>query len=440
MNVLPLRPKSVVSRSRSPESSAVVAALDVGSTKVCCVIGEVKPNKHKASDGEEQHVRVIGIGHHASRGVYSGAVVNLEEAERAIRVAVDAAERMAGTTLSEVYVNLSGGRPACTSHTAAMRIPGPAVTAADIRTVASAAMRGVDSGKRIVLHATPVKFDLDEAKGIKDPEGMYGERLSVEVNAITVSPGPARNLALAVERCHLGLAGIAIAPYAAARAVLVEDELSLGVTVVEMGGSTTSIAVFLDGHLISSEVVPVGGHHITKDLAAGLSTSIAHAERLKTLYGSALSSVWDEREMITIPLLGERGANETQKVPRSMLSGIIRPRLEEILELVKKRLDGCQAAERATRQVVLSGGASQLTGMREFASQMLGRSVRLGSPRPIPGMPESATGPAFAVAAGLLRYALKPDVSLLSLPQIDRRLRSQNNYLVRVGQWLRESF
>jgi cell division protein FtsA len=440
MNVLPLQRQRVGSRGRPQERSGLVAALDVGSTKVCCVIGEVKPNKRNLGNGEGAHLQVIGIGHQASRGVYSGAVVNLDEAERAIRLAVDAAERMAGQNISEVHVNVSGGRPCCTMHSAMMRIPGPSVTATDIKTVLAAAMRGIDSGKRVVLHATPVKFDLDDAKGVRYPEGMFGERLSAEVSAVTVSAGPARNLALAVERCHLGLAGLAVAPHAAGRAVLSEDELTLGVAVVDMGGATTSIAAFLDGHLIHSEVVPLGGHHITKDLATGLSTSIAHAERLKTLYGSALSSVWDEREMIAIPLLGERGADPMQKVPRSMLTGIIRPRLEEILELVKERLDGCPSAERAARQVVLTGGASQLTGLREVASQILGRNVRLGSPRPLPGMPEAASGPAFAVVAGLLDYAMKPDSTLISLPQIDRRLKSQNHYLVRVGQWIRESF
>jgi cell division protein FtsA len=444
MNVVPLQRQPAVSRSRSPERSGLVAALDIGSTKVCCLIGDVAPAKRKLPGGaEHDELTVIGVGHQASRGVQCGAVVDLDEAERAIRLAVDAAERMAGRSVSEVFVNVSGGRPCCTTHTAHIRLPGSVVTADDVRAVLGEAVRGIDPGKRIVLHATPIRYDLDEAKGIREPEAMYGERLGVELNAVTVASGPARNLALAVERCHLSIAGLAVAAYAAGRASLVEDELSLGVTVVEMGGATTSIAVFQDGHLIHADVIAIGGHHITRDLASGLSTTIAHAERLKTLYGSALASVWDDREMIAIPLLGERsadiGAESGQKVPRSMLTGIIRPRLEETFEIVRDRLAACPVARSAGRRVVLSGGASQLTGVREMAGQILERNVRLGVPQGLAGLPDAARTPAFAVAIGLLNYALKPDLRLISVPRFDR-MRGERNYLLRVGRWLKESF
>ncbi len=440
MNVVPLQRQPTVSRARPPERSGLVAALDIGSTKVCCLIGEMAPAKRQLPGGpEHDELTVIGIGHQASRGVHSGAVVDLEEAERAVRLAVDAAERMAKQTISEVFVNVSGGRPRCTTHCARIRLPGQAVTADDVRTVLGEAVRGIDPGERIVLHATPIRYDLDEAKGIREPEAMYGERLGVELNAVTVASGPARNLALTVERCHLSIAGLAVAAYAAGRATLVEDELNLGVTVVDMGGATTSIAVFQDGQLIHADVLPVGGHHITKDLASGLSTTIAHAERLKTLYGSALASVWDDREMIAIPLLGERGADTVQKVPRSMLTGIIRPRLEETLEMVRDRLAACPAARSAGRRVVLSGGASQLTGVREMAALILERNVRLGFPQGLPGLPEAARTPAFAVAVGLLNYALKPDLRLVSVPRFEGA-RNERNYLLRVGRWLKESF
>lgn len=440
MNVVPLQSQPAVSRGRSPERTGLVAALDIGSTKICCLIGDVAPAKRKLPGGNERdELTVVGVGHQASRGVNCGAVVDLDEAERAIRLAVDAAERMAGRTVSEVFVNVSGGRPCCTTHTARIRLPGAAVTGDDVNTVLGEAVRGIDPGKRIVLHATPIRFDLDEAKGIREPVAMYGERLGVELNAVTVESGPARNLALAVERCHLSIAGLAVAAYAAGRASLVEDELTLGVTVVEMGGATTSIAVFQDGHLIHADVIPIGGHHITRDLASGLSTTIAHAERLKTLYGSALASVWDDRETIAIPLLGERGGTDTgQKVPRSMLTGIIRPRLEETLEMVRDRLAGSQVARNAGRRVVLSGGASQLTGLREMAAQILERNVRLGVPQGLPGLPDAARTPAFAVAVGLLNYALRPDLRLISVPRFDRR--GERNYLARVGRWLKESF
>lgn len=439
MNVVPLHTQPSVTRGRSPERSGLVAALDIGSTKVCCLIGDVAPPKRKLPGApEHDELTVIGVGHQASRGVHCGAVVDLDEAERAVRLAVDAAERMAGRAVSEVFVNVSGGRPRCTTHSGRIRLPGQAVTADDVNHVLGEAVRGIDPGKRIVLHATPIRFDLDEAKGVREPVAMYGERLGVELNAVTVESGPARNLALAVERCHLSIAGLAVAAYAAGRASLVEDELNLGVTVVEMGGATTSIAVFQDGNLIHADVIPIGGHHITRDLASGLSTTIAHAERLKTLYGSALASVWDDREMIAIPLLGERGADSGQQVPRSMLTGIIRPRLEETLELVRDRLAASPTARNAGRRVVLSGGASQLTGVREMAAQILERNVRLGVPQTLAGLPEAARTPAFAVAVGLLHYALRPDLRLISVPQFGGR--GERNYLSRVGRWIKESF
>ena len=440
MNVVPLQSQPAVSRGRSPERSGLVAALDIGSTKVCCLIGDVAAPRKKLPGAPEQHeLTVVGVGHQASRGVHCGAVVDLDEAERAIRLAVDAAERMAGRSVSEVFVNVSGGRPSCTSHTARIRLPGAAVTADDVNNVLGEAVRGIDPGKRIVLHATPIRYDLDEAKGIREPIAMYGDRLGVELSAVTVEPGPARNLALAVERCHLSIAGLAVAAYAAGRASLVEDELNLGVTVVEMGGATTSIAVFQDGNLVHADVIPIGGYHITRDLASGLSTTIAHAERLKTLYGSALASVWDDREMIAIPLLGERGGDTGQQVPRSMLTGIIRPRLEETLELVRDRLKASPVARHAGRRVVLSGGASQLTGVREMAGQILERNVRLGAPQSLPGLPDAARTPAFAVAVGLLNYAMRPDLRLISVPQFGTA-RADRNYFSRVGRWLKESF
>lgn len=443
MNVVPLQSQPSGSRGRSPERSGLVAALDIGSSKVCCLIGDVAaPRRKLPGSPEHDELTVVGVGHQASRGVHSGAIVDLDEAERAIRLAVDAAERMAGRTISEVFVNVSGGRPHCTTHSARIRLPGAAVTAEDVKSVLGEAVRGIDPGKRIVLHATPIRFDLDEARGIREPVAMYGERLGVDLSAVTVEAGPARNLALAVERCHLSIAGLAVAAYAAGRASLVEDELNLGVTVVEMGGATTSIAVFQEGNLIHADVIPIGGHHITRDLASGLSTTIAHAERLKTLYGSALASIWDDREMIAIPLLGERGgdsgAGSGQQVPRSMLTGIIRPRLDETFEMVRDRLAASPVARSAGRRVVLSGGSSQLTGLREMAAHILERNVRLGVPQGLPGLPDAARTPAFAVAVGLLNYALRPDLRLISVPQFG--LRSDRNYLARVGRWLKESF
>jgi cell division protein FtsA len=438
MNVVDLHRRAGQPRAKPAEKSGLVAALDIGSSKICCLIGEVAAPRRPGL-GDAPEIRVLGVGHQASRGVRTGAVVDLDAAERAIRLAVDAAERMAGRTATDVYVNVSGGRPRCHNETAEIAIAGDRVTADDVERAIAAAIASADAGRRVIIHATPLQFGLDDARGIADPVGMFGARLWAEVGLLSLEAGMMRNLALVVERCHLSVAGFVAAPYASSRSVLIDDEIALGVTLIEMGGATTSFAAFREGRLVHSDVLPVGGQHITNDIARGLSTTIAHAERMKTLYGSALPSVWDERELLSVPLIGEKGPDAIQKLPRSLLTGIIRPRLEETFELIRERLEGASEVRKAGRRVVLSGGASQLPGVRELASQYLDRHVRLASPRALPGLPEAACTQAFAVPIGLLHYALRPDRQIVPAGR-GAGGGEGRGYLVRVGRWIRESF
>ena len=231
-----------------------------------------------------------------------------------------------------------------------------------------------------------------------------------------------------------------MAPYAAGRSALVEDELTLGATFIELGGSTTSLAVFSENSLLYADVLPVGGNHITSDIACGLSTTMAHAERLKTLSGSVLPTLCRDEEAIAVPLLGETGTDTVQRIPRAQLNDIIRPRVEEIFELLRRRLDSCPAGRRAGRRVVLSGGGSQLTGIRETAGHILGSHVRLAKPHGLSGMPDMMRGPSFCVAAGLLKYAVKPDLRTLELPRIREGYGANLGALSRVGRWIKESF
>ncbi len=441
MSVVQLHGKT---QGRTPVApkGAVVAALDVGSTKISCLIAEVQPPKHKSSDGQEHNVlRILGFGHHLSRGVRGGAIVNVDEAERAIRVAVDAAERMAQRTIGEVYVNVSGGRPQSRLHCSRIVTQTGQVSPRDLENVLNEALNQVDPGRRSVLHLAPIHYHLDESRGVKEPLGMFGEELGLDLGVVTVEPSHLNNLALAVSRAHLATAGFVIAPYAASKSVLAEDEQALGVTLIDMGGATTSFAIFHDGHLVHADVIPLGGQHITNDIARGLSTTIAHAERMKTLWGSALASQTDDREMIAVPLLGERGVDTVQKVPKSMLTGIIRPRVEEIFEMLRDKLETCGAAHLAGKRAVLTGGASQLNGAREVASLWLDRQVRMGIPEPVAGMPEAAHAPGFAVCAGLLNYALRPDTHY-ALPQEKARAieTAQLSYVRKMGRWIAESF
>ena len=428
--------RSAGPRARNPETATVLATLDVGSTKICCMIAEVIRPK---SRGEAPRLRVLGFGHHGARGMRAGNVVDIVEAERSIRLAVDAAERMAQLSISDVHVSFSGGKPQCVSLAGEARVmSGAEVAGADMQRAIENAMQNFNPGSRALLHASPVQYHLDHARGIQSPAGMFGETLKVDINAVTADPGPLRNLGVAIGRCHLNVAGYVIAPHAGAKAVLVPDEMALGVTYIEMGGATTSVAVYHEGRLCFADVIPVGGQHITNDIARGLATHLAHAERLKTLNGSALAALSDDREHVAVPLMGEKGVDTVQNVPRSMLTGIIRPRLEETFELLRDRLEASPFAALAGRRVVISGGASQLSGVREVAAQILDRQVRLGAPHVVKGMPEVATKPAFAVATGLLQHALNPEPEL-SLPA-RRNQPLASNYILRVGRWIAESF
>lgn len=430
------------SRPPAVPKGGLVAALDIGSTKISCLIAEAVPAKHRTSDSEDkQSLKVLGVGHQLSRGVRSGSIVNIDEAERAIRLAVDAAERMAQRTINDIYVNVSGGRPQSRVHTGSTAVASGQVEPGDMAKALDAALAQVDPGRRNILHLSPLQYHLDDAHGVREPQGMFGETLSLDLSVVTVEPPHLKNLALAVERAHLSIAGFVIAPYAAARSVLAEDEKSLGVTVVDMGGATTSFAIFQDNHLVMADVVPIGGQHITNDIARGLSTTIAHAERMKTLWGSALASAVDEREMISVPLLGERGVDTVQQVPKSMLTGIIRPRLEETFEMLRNKLEAAGAQNIAGRRLVVTGGASQLNGVREVATEWLGMQVRMGSPAHVQGMPESAHSPGFAVCAGMLNYALMPDIHYaLPKAKAEQVARAQSGYVWRMGRWIAESF
>lgn len=438
MNVVPLHARKNPNRQRPANASPIIAAIDVGSTKICCLIAEVQTTRNRAFGGQKtQSLKILGVGHQAAAGVRCGSIVDIDQTEIAVRLVVDAAERMAGVSIDQVYLNVSGGRPRCDVVVGEARLgAGREAAAHDIERAIQVAGSRIDAPNRVVLHTTPVQYSLDDVRGIRDPRGMFGEKLGVDLNVVTVEPGPLRNLSLAIERCHLDLAGLVIAPYAAGRSVLVEDEMTMGVTCIDMGGGTTSVAVFHEGNLVFADVIPVGGHHITNDIARGLSTPIAHAERMKTLYGSSIPSALDERELLSVPLVGERGTDTVYKIPRSMLTGIVRPRLEETFELIRQRLDASGLGKLAGRRMVLTGGASQMTGARELASQILDRHIRLGFPQPITNMPDAIRTPNFAVASGLLAYALRPDDSIVVTPN-----RAQNNgYMRRVGRWFRESF
>ncbi len=425
-------------KSVNRPKSGLVAALDVGTTKVCCLIA--RPSVERGTYGDTGP-RIVGIGHHEARGLRRGTVVDLAEAEAAIRAAVETAEQMAGENISDVVVNLSGGKPRSRLLAYEVSIGGHEVGDSDLRRVLESGANMAEQsrdGEREVLHRIPVGYTVDGNRGVHDPRGMFGQRLGVNVHLIDAQAGPLRNLRTAVERCHLTVADIIVTPYASARGGLVDDEVQLGVTTIDMGGGTTSVAVFFDGEIVHTEVIPVGGIHVTNDIARGLSTSLQHAERMKTLYGSCLPSASDDQEIIQVPLVGEDADDGVVPVPRSMLVGIIQPRIEETLELVRQRLEAAGFDKVAGRRVVLTGGACQLNGMAEFANRVLDKQVRIGRPRPVDGLAEAVAGPAFSTVTGLLLQACEGPAP--QVQAIYRPAERSGGRLERLGQWLRENF
>jgi cell division protein FtsA len=425
----------------SPRRSALVAALDVGSSKVACLIARLRPHPPQQVLTRRSHaIEVVGYGHAAARGTKAGGVVNLAQAEEAIRQAVDGAERMAAVEIESVVLSVSAGRLASEQFAAEIKIAGPSVTEGDIGRVLAAGNRHSMREGRAVLHSLPIGYSIDGGNGIRDPRGMLGGRFGVDMHVATTEVAAARNLMLAVERCHLSVEAMVASPYVAGLSVLADDEADLGAAVIDMGAGTTTTAVFVGGRFIHSDGFALGGHHITLDLARGLHASVADAERIKTFHGSVLAGGSDESDMITVPAIGEDEREHAQFVPRSALVHIIKPRVEEILEMVRDRLAVSSFAGEARGRVILTGGASQMTGLPELAARILGRPVRIGRPLGVAGLPDAAKGAAFAAATGLLVYPQAAHLEYFETRGRRYQASGAGGYFARVGQWLRESF
>ncbi len=372
-----------------------IAVLDIGTAKIACFIAYID------SAGE---IKIVGIGHQLSKGIRAGVITDFAEAEISIANAVHAAEQMAGGTVESVLISLSGGNLNSRNVTVEMSLFGEEVTDRDIMDIIERARESIAHNEHEILHSIPVSYYLDGARGIVDPRKMFGKKLGADVHMITGLSGVMHNLAHCVGRCHLNVDDFIAAPYASALSCLEEDEKQLGVTLIDMGAGGTSFCIVAGGKNIYTDSVPIGGMHVTNDIARGLSTSLSHAERLKTLHGSAIATASDDQIMVDVPPLGEEDADEPNTIPRSMLVGVIRPRIEEIFEMIRGKIEMSNMAAFAGKRVVLTGGASQLLGVREMAGNILGKQVRLGRPRALDGLAESVSGPAFSTALGMLEY------------------------------------
>ena len=417
--------------SRQSDTACVI---DIGTSKVACLIGRRDPNLG---------VKLIGCGTARSQGVKSGAVIDLDAAEVGIRQAVEKAERAAGVTVHGVTVNV-GLRSIRSRHLRVQtEFASGAIADRDLKRVIGTSLSELAQPDYAILHALPRDWEVDGESGIRDPRGMYGRNLGVDMHFVTAAIGPLRNLAHCIERCHLSLRSVTASPYAAALSALTEDERDLGVTLIDMGAGLTTVSVFRDNQLVHVDAIGVGGRHISSDIARGLSTPIEAAERIKLFYGSALNGARDDYEMIPCPPVA--AVDELHHAPRSRLTAIIRARVEEMLELLRERLYAAGVDGYAGRQIVLTGGAAQLSGLRELTELMFNKRVRIGTPHGIFGLSDALDAPDYAVATGLLRHVFESEHEAIQGPpdlsgQKYRKSRYQGGPLARSVQWLRDNF
>ncbi|SMF61661.1 cell division protein FtsA [Allosphingosinicella indica] len=389
-----------------PQNRKLVTALDVGSSKISALIAE---------PGEDGSLRILGTGQRESRGVRSGFIADMEKAEGSIREAVEQAERIAGINIDDVFVGYSAGGVSSTVASVEVAIGGRRIEKGDIEALLGVGKESIEPDGKMVLHAMPAFYTLDGMTGVKQPVGLHADRMAVDIHVIAAEPSPVRNLDLCVRSAHLGVQAIVAAPVAAGKACLTEEERELGVALIELGAGVTNVSVFAGGMLVGLKSLPSGGIDITDDIASAFGTRRAEAERIKCFYGSAMTSPRDNHDMIDVnPLASAEEGVEPSRASRAQLIAVIRQRLEHLMGEIAAALKELGFSGPFGRQIVLTGGGSELKGMADYAQGVLGRAVRIGRPR-LPGLPEAHSGPAFATLVGLAQFAASDELDIRAI-------------------------
>lgn len=415
-------------RRRDARNPEVVGLLDIGTSKIACLI----VSRPRGSGG----ATVLGFAYRRSRGIKEGFVMDLDEAEAAIRETVGAAERQARVEIGPIFLSVACGHLGSRHFTASAGIRGGTVTRGDVEEAMTAARSFAGRDGRTLIHMNIVDMRLDGASAAHDPCGLAARELAADLHAVTAGEQALRNLLTAVERCHLSVAGLVAAPYASALGCTTEEERRLGVTCIDMGGGTTTAAVFRDGRFVFAGTVPYAGNHITTDIARALETPLAKAARIKAVYGTLIASEADEHDVFSYPAAGEENG-ALRQASKACMGRIIRPRVSDVVALLAERLARGGIVRQPRAPVVVTGGSSQLLGIGEFMGSALRQPVRVAAPRAGTGMPQEASGPAFSVLTGLLDWAscgardLLPGAMESTPPP---------GYLGQVAQWLRAGF
>lgn len=402
------------------KANELVVGLDIGTTKICAIVGEVQP---------EGGVDIVGIGTSPSRGLRKGVVINIEATVNSIKRAVEEAEMMAGCEIKSVYVGIAGGHIKGMNSHGIVAVKDREIRQNDIRRVIDAARAVVIPMDREVIHILPQEFIIDNQDGIKEPLGMSGVRLAAKVHLVTGACSSAQNLIKCANKTGLDVADLVLQPLASSLAVLNEDEKDLGVALIDIGGGTTDIAIFSNGSIVHTSVLSLGGNQVTNDIALGLRTPVPEAEKLKIRHGCAMASLVDKDENIEVASVGGRSA---RVLSRQILCEIIEPRIEEIFALVKREIQGSGYEELLASGAVITGGSTILEGMPELAEDVLGMPVRRGVPEKVSGLVDVVRSPIYATGVGLVHYGrnnlgsryfpIRPDKNLYQ--RIKDRMRS----------------
>lgn len=409
----------------------VQGVVDLGTSKIAAAI-IVPSDDAQGGPG----FRIAGLGLQKSKGVKAGVLVDLDEAETALRAAIAQAERAAGVTVEGVTVSVACGRLKSQHFAANTETGSGVVTDEDLQRLMAAGRAYAERDGRTLLHLNRLGFRLDGATGIADPRGLSGRNMSGHFHAVNADEAPVRNLLLLIERCFLECHGLVAAPFASALAVTTQEDRDIGVTCIDLGAGTSSIAQFTDGKFLGADVVPVGSQHISFDIARSLQMPLGEAERLKSLYGTMFVAQSDEHETFSYGL-ADQNADEANYCTKAKLSDVIRPRVSQIAGLLRERLSGSPASAYAGEKIVLTGGASALIGIGEFLTREFGRPVSVAAPHQVPGLGQSVSGPQFATLAGLARAAIVGGVET----GLDHKLgHAGRGYLGRVGHWLKTGF
>ncbi len=397
----------------APKVERLITALDIGSSKVSALIAGIT---------EEGKLTVLGTGQRESRGVKRGYVADIQQAELAVRSAVEQAERMAGINIDRVHVAFTAGGLSSRVTTMEVDMQGHRVGQEHIDYLLDSGRQAIDPEGKLILHAQPALYTLDGVEGIRNPKGLHADQLSVDIHVLLGDPAPVRNIDMTVRAAHLEVDAVVAAPIAAGMACLTEEERELGVALVEMGASVTNVALFAGGMLVDLCTIPFGAADITDDIASAFGVRRIEAERMKCFHGSALSNPRDNHDVIDMGIVGGANASdegaETARVTRAQLASVIRQRLDHLMGEVRSALKELGFSGPVGRQVVLTGGGAELKGIADYAQSALGRTVRIGKPFGLKGLPEAHAGPAFGTLAGLVLYAVNEPLDLRSMSAV----------------------